>query len=85
MEQIVDVPVLQVLEEIVYVVRLFLERIHQHIVEDIVDVPVPQIQEQIVYVIKVSWSGCPCTSWCLLSMCRSPVLKEIVEVVRLFL
>ena len=46
-------PVLQVMEEIVEVVRFFLLERIQHRTVEILDVPVPLFQEQIVVVIKV--------------------------------
>ena len=52
-EQIVDVPVPQVVEEILEVIKVIpQERVSERIVEQIVDVPVPQVMEEIVKVVR---------------------------------
>ena len=49
-EQIVDIPIPQIVEEIVEAIRLVLQ---ERIVQEIVDVPVPQIMEEILEVVRV--------------------------------
>ena len=53
-EQIVDVPVPQVVEEVVQVDRIVpQERVQQRTVEQIVEVPVPQMVEEVVHVPQI--------------------------------
>ena len=53
-EHIVDVPVPQMQEQIVEVIKVIpQELVSERIVEQIVDVPVPQIVEEIVEVVQI--------------------------------